>query len=138
MIEVKIQKTPLNLERCFKKVATTSDGGNAVFIGTARDETEGRKVLRLEFEAYKDMALNEMMKIAVEATEQWPIHNILIYHRDGTVPAGKAAVIIIATAPRRDAAFRACRFAIDKLKKTVPIWKKEIFEDGAEWVSHHP
>lgn len=138
MIDVKVQKTPLDLDKCMKKMADTSSGGTAVFIGTARDETDGRPVLRLEFEAYKDMALNEMKKIALEATERWPVHKILIHHRDGIVRAGETAVIIVAVAPRRDAAFQACRYAIDKLKETVPIWKKEIFEDGAEWVSPHP
>lgn len=138
MIDVKIQATPLNLGSCVNKVADPASGGIVVFIGTARNDTDGRRVLRLDFEAYKEMALNEMKKIAHEAMGLWPIQSILIHHRDGTVKAGETAVIIVATAPRRDAAFRACRFAIDKLKETVPIWKKEVFEDGAEWVSPHP
>lgn len=138
MIDVKIQKTLLDLNKCVKKVANVSSGGTAVFIGTARDETDGRKVVRLEFEAYKVMALKEMEKICIEATKRWPIHDIIIHHRDGTVPAGETAVIIVASASRRDAAFKACRYAIDTLKETVPIWKKEIFEDGEEWVSPHP
>lgn len=138
MIDVKIQDTPLNLSACVNKVAASANGGTAVFIGTARDETDGRKVLKLEFETYEDMALNEMKKIALDAAKRWPVNDILIHHRSGTVPAGETAVVIVATAPRRDAAFRACRYAIDKLKETVPIWKKEVFEDGAEWVSPHP
>ena len=138
MIDVKVLKSALSLDECMKIVADDSCGGNAVFVGTVRDKTDGRRVLRLEFEAYNEMALSEMEKIAVVATEKWPVEHMLIYHREGTVTAGETAVIIIAAAARRDAAFEACRYAIDTLKETVPIWKKEIFEDGAEWVSAHP
>jgi molybdopterin synthase catalytic subunit len=138
MIEVKVQKSALSLDTCVSKTAKPANGGTVVFIGTARDLTDGRKVLKLDFEAYKAMALNEMKKIALEATELWAVNDIVIHHRDGTVETGEAAVIIVAAAERRDAAFRACRYCIDKLKETVPIWKKEVFEDGAEWVSPHP
>jgi molybdopterin synthase catalytic subunit len=138
MIDVKVQKTSLSLDDCVKKTANPASGGTVIFVGTARDETDGRKVQQLDFEAYKEMALNEMKKIALDATELWSVNDIVIHHRDGTVKAGETAVIIVAAAERRDAAFRACRYCIDKLKETVPIWKKEIYEDGAEWVSPHP
>lgn len=97
MIDVKIQKTPLDLDSCVKKAANPASGGTVVFIGTARNKTDERTVLRLDFEAYKDMALNEMKKIAVEASKRWPIHSLLIHHRDGRVAAGETAVIIIVT-----------------------------------------
>ena len=138
MIDVKIQKTALNLTACVNKLTHPASGGVAVFIGTTRNHTDGRKVLRLEFEAYHKMALTEMKQIAENASQKWPISGILIYHREGIVKAGQTAVIIVAAAERRDAAFQACRYAIDTLKKTVPIWKKEVFEDGAEWVTPHP
>lgn len=138
MIEIKIRDTSLNLTKCLATVASDDCGGTAIFVGTARNETDGRKVLRLEFEAYTTMALKEMEKIALQAVEKWPIKSLLIHHRNGVVAAGEPAIIIIATAIRRDAAFQACRYTIDILKETVPIWKKEIFEDGAEWVSPHP
>jgi molybdopterin synthase catalytic subunit len=109
-----------------------------IFVGTARDGTDGRKVLRLEFEAYKKMALFELNKIAEQACQKWPIHSVVIQHRVGTVLAGETAVIIVVAAERRDAAFKACRYTIDTLKTTVPIWKKEVFEGGAEWVTPHP
>jgi molybdopterin synthase catalytic subunit len=137
-IYVQISKAPLKLDACMQQVADPGSGGNAVFIGTVRNETNGRPVLRLEFETYTAMALSELQKIAETARERWPINGLLIHHREGTVPVGETAVIIVATAARRDAAFEACRYAIDTLKQTVPIWKKEIFEDGEEWVHPHP
>lgn len=119
-------------------VASNSCGGTVAFVGTTRDETDGKKVLKLEFEAYTEMALKEMKKIAHRAVEKWPVESVLIHHREGVVLAGETAVIIIVTAARRDAAFRACRYSIDTLKETVPIWKKETFEDGTKWVTPHP
>lgn len=138
MIDVKISKSPLNLEGSIKKVSDKSCGGIAIFLGTARDKTDGRRVKRLEFETYEKMALLELKKIANEALKRWKIKHIVIHHRDGVVPAGEMAVLIIVVAERRDPAFKACRYAIDTLKKTVPIWKKEIFEDGEAWVTPHP
>lgn len=138
MNDVKILATPIDTAACIAKLTSSASGGLAVFVGTARDQTDGRKVVRLEFEAYHKMALAEMNKIADEAHKKWPINGLLIYHREGTVLAGEIAVVIVAAAERRDAAFKACRYAIDSLKKTVPIWKKEVFEDGAEWVTPHP
>lgn len=138
MIDVKIQGTTLDLSSCVNKLAGSASGGVVVFIGTTRNQTDGRRVLRLEFEAYHKMAISEMEKIANKAIRKWNINDILIHHREGIVEAGQTAVIIIATAERRDAAFKASRYAIDELKKTVPIWKKEVFEDGSEWVSPHP
>jgi molybdopterin synthase catalytic subunit len=138
IIEVKIQKTPLNIDTCMKVVASTTCGGTAIFVGTTRDVTDGKKVSGLEFEVYTEMALKEMKNIADSTIEQWPVESVLIHHREGVVLAGETAVIIIVTAPRRDAAFKACRYVIDTLKETVPIWKKEFFEDGTEWVTSHP
>lgn len=138
MIEVKISSTPLSLDDCMQKAANPSCGGIVSFVGTARDKTDGRRVLRLEFEAYETMAISEMDKIARDASSRWPIDSLIIHHRDGAVQAGETAVIIVASAERRDAAFQACRYAIDELKKRVPIWKKEVFADGAEWVTPHP
>ncbi len=109
-----------------------------MFIGTVRDATKGRAVLRLEFEAYDSMALREMRKIAEQAFEQWPLQAIAMHHRTGVLQIGEVAVVIAVSAAHRDAAFGACRFVIDTLKQTVPIWKKEVFEDGEVWVAAHP
>ena len=113
-------------------------GGIDIFIGTVRDATKGKKVIRLEFEAYKNMAQKEMGKIAEQAFNKWPIQKILIHHRTGVLQVGEIPVIIAVAAAHRDAAFDACRYIIDTLKQMVPIWKKEIFEDGEVWVAAHP
>ncbi len=113
-------------------------GGIDVFIGTVRDSTKGKAVVRLEFEAYEPMALKEMEKIAAQAFEKWPVQKLLIHHRTGVLQVGEIPVIIAVSCAHRDAAFEACRYVIDTLKQTVPIWKKEIFEDGEVWVAAHP
>ncbi len=115
-----------------------SCGGIDVFIGTVRGLTKGEKVIRLEFEAYENMALNEMKKIAEQALNKWPVENILIHHRTGVLQIGEVPVVIAVAAAHREDAFNACRYAIDTLKHTVPIWKKEVFEDREIWVTPHP
>lgn len=113
-------------------------GGIDVFIGTVRNSTKGKVVVRLDFEAYEPMALKEMEKIAAQAFEKWPVQKLLIHHRVGILAVGEIPVIIAVSCAHRDAAFEACRFVIDTLKQTVPIWKKEVFEDGEVWVAAHP
>ncbi len=113
-------------------------GGIDVFIGTVRDATKGKPVVRLEFEAYVPMALSETRKLAERAMAEWPLHKVLLHHRTGVLPIGDVPVVIAVSAAHRAAAFEACRFLIDTLKQTVPIWKKEIFEDGEVWVAAHP
>ena len=138
MIDLKITNEILAIEACINWVMTPQAGGIDVFIGTVRDQTKGKKVVRLEFEAYEKMAMSEMQKIADEMMKQWPLHKILIHHRTGILQIGEVPVIIAVSASHRAAAFEACRYAIDTLKQTVPIWKKEVFEDGEEWVAAHP
>jgi len=123
---------------CVDWVMSPQSGGIDVFIGTVRDATKGKAVIRLEFETYKSMAIKEMEKIAEQAQNKWPIQKILIHHRIGVLQIGEIPVIIAVSAAHRDAAFEACRYIIDTLKQTVPIWKKEIFEDGEVWVAAHP
>ena len=138
MTELKISAEPLNVQWCIDWVMSSNSGGIDIFIGTVRDITRGKKVVRLEFEVYENMALNEMKKIADEVIAKWPVHKILIHHRTGTVGVGEIPVVIAVSAAHRGAAFEACRYAIDMLKQKVPIWKKEVFEDGEEWVAAHP
>lgn len=138
MMDIKITSEPLNLAECVQQVMSPQAGGIDVFIGTVRDHTKGKKVVRLEFEAYEKMALSEMKKIADEMMKRWPLHKIVMHHRVGVLEIGELPVIIAVSASHRDAAFDACRYAIDTLKQTVPIWKKEVFEDGEEWVAAHP
>lgn len=138
MIDIQLKDIPLSTEECNQLVASASAGGTVVFVGTVRDQTKGKKVVRLEFEAYKPMAISEMRKIAEVAKEKWSAHRIAIHHRVGVLDIGEIAVIIAVATPHRKAAFEACAYAIDTLKETVPIWKKEIFEDGEVWVAAHP
>jgi molybdopterin synthase catalytic subunit len=136
--DIEIYATPLNVTNCVDWVMSPQAGGIDVFIGTVRDATKGKRVIRLEFEAYKNMALKEMEKIAEQAYIKWPVQKILIHHRTGVLQIGEIPVIIAVAAAHRDAAFDACRYIIDTLKQTVPIWKKEIFEDGEVWIAAHP
>jgi molybdopterin synthase catalytic subunit len=138
MTNIKISDTPLNIQSCINWAMSPRSGGIDVFIGTVREITKNKKVLRLEFEAYEVMALNEMKKIAAEALAKWPVDRILIHHRTGILDIGDVPVVIVVSAAHRGAAFDACRYSIDTLKQTVPIWKKEVFEDGEEWVAAHP
>lgn len=136
--DIQILNTPLDINACIDWVMMPEAGGIDVFIGTVRNHTKGKPVLRLEFEAYQRMALKEMDKIASEMLQRWPLHKIVIHHRVGILNIGEVPVVIAVSAAHRDAAFDACRYAIDTLKQTVPIWKKEIFEDGEMWVAAHP
>lgn len=137
-MSILLSDSPLDVLSCIQNVASPQSGGIDVFIGTVRNATKGKTVLRLEFEAYEPMAIREMEKITALAKEKWPVHAIAIHHRSGNLAIGDIAVIIAVSAAHRDAAFQACRFAIDTLKETVPIWKKEVFEDGEVWVAAHP
>ena len=136
--EIKISSETLNIQSCINWVMLPESGGIDVFIGTVRNATKGKSVLRLEFEAYEKMAIAEMEKIAAHTLERWPVQRLLIHHRTGVLAVGEVPVIIAVSAAHRDAAFEACRYVIDTLKQTVPIWKKEVFEDGEVWVAAHP
>jgi len=138
MIDIKISSVQLNLQSCIDRVMTPESGGIDIFIGTVRNSTNEKTVIHLEFEAYESMALNEMKKIAEEIIRKWPVNKIAIHHRTGILQIGEIPVIIAVSAAHRNAAFDACRYAIDTLKQTVPIWKKEAFEDGEVWVAAHP
>ena len=138
MTNVFISSEPLDIQSCTDWVMSPEAGGIDVFIGTVRNKTEGKNVVRLEFEAYEKMAINEMQKIANEACTKWPLLKMLIHHRVGILQVGEIPVIIAVSSAHRAATFEACQWAIDTLKQTVPIWKKEVFEDGEQWVAAHP
>ncbi len=135
---VKITKEPLDLNECYQFVTDDACGGIAAFVGTVRNSTQNKEVTQLDFSTYKPMALKEMQKIADQALEQFAIKKIAIHHAEGMLQIGDVPVIITAAAPHRKAAFEACQYAIDTLKETVPIWKKEHFSDGEVWVNAHP
>ena len=139
---VSIGREPVDLEALERAVADPSAGATVTFLGTTRNGNAGRRVLRLEYEAYEPMALSEMRKLAREAGERFKIVRIAIQHRIGFVDIGETSVAIAVSAAHRAEAFDACRFAIDRLKEVVPVWKKEYFEGGEVWIgcqtSHPP
>lgn len=135
---IKISSEKLNLDKCYEFVTDDSCGGISAFIGTVRNSTKNKDVTQLDFSTYKPMAIKEMQKIANVALEKFKIKKIAIHHAEGVLQIGDIPVIITASAPHRKAAFEACEFAIDTLKETVPIWKKEYFSDGQVWVNAHP
>jgi molybdopterin synthase catalytic subunit len=129
-----IQNQPIDPGKLVAAVSHPTAGAVATFIGTTRNHNEGREVTSLEYEAYPEMAIAEMRRIGATARDRWPIVEIAIVHRIGVVPIGEASVAIAVSSSHRDAAFQACRFAIDRLKEVVPIWKKEHFEGGQVWI----
>ena len=116
-----------------RHVCTASDGAIVTFDGCVRNQSHGRRTLYLEYEAYESMAIAKMREIASEVHAKFPIDRVAIAHRLGRLEIAETSVFIAVSAPHRAAAFEACRFAIDTLKRSVPIWKKEYFEDGAVW-----
>lgn len=118
--------------------ADPADGAACLFLGVVRNENDGRAVRRLEYEAYEEMALPLMEEIAAETRRRWPVTDLRIVHRLGSLAVGEPSVAIAVASPHRDEAFAACRYAIDTLKATVPIWKKEFYSDGEEWQDERP
>ena len=129
-----IVSAAIDLGKVTAAVSLPQAGAVVTFIGTTRDHNDGRRVTRLEYEAYPEMALAEMRKIGDTARQRWPVAQVAIVHRIGVVPIGDASVVIAVSAGHRRAAFEACHFAIDRLKEVVPIWKKEHFEGGEIWI----
>jgi len=137
-ISIKVTSNKLNLQECYDFVQDDTCGGIALFVGTVRNSTQNKTVNQLEFTAYEPMAIKEMNKIALKAIDQFEITKITIHHAIGTLQVGDVPVIIAVSSAHRTAAIKACQFAIDTLKETVPIWKKEFFKDGEVWVNAHP
>jgi len=128
---------PLGLAEVVDAVSAPGRGGVVTFTGTVRDETRGRRVVRLEYEAYRDMAERKLAEIGAAVAAEHGVE-VAIVHRVGVLLPGDAAVVIACAAPHRTAAFRACEACIEQLKKDVPIWKREVYEDGSEWVGFGP
>jgi len=139
---ISIGRAAIDVAALERAVASPHAGAIVTFAGTTRAENAGRVVTRLEYEAYEPMALSEMRRLAREAGERWLIVRIAMSHRVGLVDIGEISVAIAVSAAHRGEAFEACRFAIDRLKEVVPIWKKEHFEGGEVWIgcqtSHPP
>lgn len=131
---VLVQHGPIDGQALIRSVRTDRDGAVALFLGTVRDHTEGRSVTGLRYSAYEEMALQELERVRDQALEQFEITRAAVVHRLGALEIGATSVAVAVAAPHRAAAFDACRFMIDTLKHTVPIWKKETFEDGEAWI----
>jgi len=136
--EVRIVRERIDAETVIGRLKRPSDGAVVVFDGIVRDNTRNRRTLYLDYEAYEPMALKQMESLAAESQTRFPVRAASIIHRLGRLGIGETSVLIVVSAAHRGAAFEACRWIIDTLKKTVPIWKKEYFEDGAVWADGEP
>jgi molybdopterin synthase catalytic subunit len=134
---VRITRGPLDaaaVAELRRAVEHPSIGGIVTFEGVVRDSNKGKRVSYLEYEAYPEMAEAEMAKIAAEVARRWGADRVALVHRVGRLEIGECSVVVMVACPHRGEAFEACRYAIDTLKATVPIWKKEVAEDGEEWI----
>ena len=130
----RVTEEPLSLEAVVAEVADERAGGIATFTGTVRRQSRGRQVTRLEYEAYAEMAEEVMAKLADDLQARHDLCAVAMHHRVGRLEVGEASVVIAVSAPHRQDALTACREAIDTLKETVPLWKKEVYEGGEEWI----
>jgi len=135
---IALTREPIDAERLVAGTKGGEDGDVVVFDGIVRDNTRGRRTLHLDYEAYEEMALKQMKALAVQAREKFGARQVAIVHRLGRLEVGETSVLIVVASAHRAAAFEACRWVIDTLKKTVPIWKKETFVDGAVWADGEP
>ena len=133
-IDVRITDQELHVDRALEDAASSRAGGTVTFVGTVRDASDGDAVHGLELESAIDLALSDLERIARTALADFNLCRVIVHHRIGKLKVGDKIVVIVVSAPHRDEAFRACRFVIDELKKTTPIWKKELGPSGSAWV----
>ncbi len=131
---VSVTTQPIDVESIYTSVRSVHSGGIDLFIGTVRDRSHGRRVKALEYSAYVPMAEKLMAQIEEEMQQRWPLHRVVLVHRIGLLALGDVAVVTAVAAAHRKEAFEACRYAIDRIKADVPIWKREHFEEGTEWI----
>lgn len=134
----RISSKPIVLEDLLKQVREDSAGGTVVFIGTIRNRDQGKSVTALDYQVYEEMAEKRMRLIEAELLRKWPVKKVAIVHREGKLKVGEISVVVAVSAEHRAEAFEACRFAIDRIKSTLPIWKKESFGRTAKWVRGRP
>jgi len=133
-----IVREKIDTQAMLAKLKQPADGAAVVFEGVVRDNTRDRRTLYLNYEAYEEMALKQMDALAEQALQQFPVRDVAMVHRLGRLEIGETSVLIVVASAHRAAAFDACRWLIDTLKRTVPVWKKEYFEDGAVWADGEP
>ena len=138
---IEISDGPLDPESITSRVRQHSNGAVVTFLGTTRDSTDGRRVLHLEYEAYRPMTDRKLEEVRDEIRDRWSIEDVAIAHRLGRLEIGDISLVVAVSSPHRADAFAACKYAVDRIKQVVPIWKKEFFEDGEVWVGsegdHH-
>ena len=134
-IRIHVGSNPLDTAKALEFVADETAGGTCLFVGSTRSRTGDRHTMSLWYEAHETMALKELERLAIAALREWRVHRIFVAHRLGHVGAGEASVVVAVSAAHRDEAFVAARALIDRLKESVPIWKRETYRDGSvEWV----
>ena len=131
---IQITREPLDRDALIASVTDSGAGGIVVFEGVVRDNARGKQVRYLEYDVYPEMAVQQIREILAEAERRWNVDRVAVAHRIGRLEIGEASVIIVVATPHRAEAFEACRYIIDTLKTTVPIWKKEVAMNGEEWV----
>ena len=137
-MQISITRDVINTARIMDAIKAGADGAVCVFDGVVRNNTRGRQTLFLDYEAYEGMALQQMDVLGTEAIAKFGVRDVALVHRLGRLQVGESSVLIVVASAHRGAAFEACRWLIDTLKKTVPIWKKEQFVDGAVWADGEP
>ena len=135
---IKITEKPIDVQKVIDTASSLGAGAVNVFIGTVRNNAHGKNVLWLEYESHETMAVSEIRKVIDEASHRWPLLGWAVSHRIGTLKPGEVAVAVAVSTPHRSDSFDACQFIIDSVKEKAPIWKKEVFEDGEEWISARP
>ena len=130
----KVTKKAINIDSVVNRVLNIDSGAVVIFIGTVRKSSHRREVLYLEYEAYENMAIKEFRKLAAETKSKWNVKKVSIAHRIGRLKVGEISVVIVVASPHRDDAYKASRYIIEKLKQKVPIWKKEAWDGGLEWI----
>ena len=135
---ITITDQPIDVDAAIAAAQSERAGAVNVFIGTVRNHAARRTVVRLEYEAYDKMALKKMEEVAAEARRRWPVEKVALVHRKGVLQIGEVAVVIAVSTPHRRESFEACQYIIDTIKQVVPIWKKEVYENGETWIAAHP
>ncbi len=135
MQQIIFQEDPIPVTDLISTAGQESDGAIVTFTGQARNKSRDKNVSHLDYEIYEEMARSEMDKIVADSFSQWPITDCVVVHRYGRVNIGETSIFISVSSPHRDDAFKACRHIIDSVKKTVPIWKKEFYQDGSKWIT---
>lgn len=134
MEKIRIMRERFNIDEAVSIMETPEAGGYVIFLGKVRNQNKGRRVKKLIYEAYTDMALQEIERIREETLKKFPIIDILIWHRIGELEVGEDTILIVASGSHREEAFNACRWAIDEVKRRVPVWKREVTNEGTFWI----